>query len=45
MEKEIKLIIILTSAAQKEYKTWYDWMGTVIQGELCKKLKFDRSNK
>ena len=31
--------------AQKEYKTRYDWMGKVIHWELCKKLKFDHSNK
>ena len=31
--------------AQKEYKTRYDWMGKVIHLELCKKLKFDHTNK
>ena len=31
--------------AQKEYKTRPDWVGKVIHWELCKKLKFDHTNK
>ena len=31
--------------AQKEYKTRHDWVGKVIHRELCKKLKFDHTNK
>ena len=31
--------------ALKEYKTRNNWMGKVIQWELCKKLKFDHTNK
>ena len=31
--------------AQKEYKTWQDWVGKVIHWEMCKKFKFDRTNK
>ena len=31
--------------AQKEYKTRNDWMGKVINLELCKKFKFDYMNK
>ena len=30
---------------QKEYKTRYDWVGKVIHWEMCKKLKFDQTNK
>ena len=30
---------------QKEYKTTHDWVGKVINWELCKKLKFDHMNK
>ena len=30
---------------QKEYKTRHNWMGKVIHWELCKKLKFDHTNK
>ena len=30
---------------QKEYKTRHDWVGKVIHGGLCKKLKFDHTNK
>ena len=30
---------------QKEYKTRHDWVGKVIHWELCKKLKFDHTNK
>ena len=29
----------------KEYKTRHDWMGKVIHKELCKKLKFDHTDK
>ena len=31
--------------AQKEYKTRHDWVGKGIRWELCKKLKFDHTNK
>ena len=31
--------------AQKEYKTRHDWVEKVIHRELCKKLKFDHTNK
>ena len=31
--------------AQKEYKTRHDWVGKVIHWEMCKKFKFDRTNK
>ena len=31
--------------AQKEYKTRHDWVGKGIHRELCKKLKFDHTNK
>ena len=31
--------------AQKEYKTIHDWGGKMIHWELCKKLKFDYTNK
>ena len=31
--------------AQKEYKTWHDWVGKVIHWEVCKKLKYDHTNK
>ena len=31
--------------AQKEYKTRHDWVGKVIHWEMCKKLKFDQTNK
>ena len=30
--------------AQKEYKTRQDWVGKVINWELCKKFKFDHMN-
>ena len=30
---------------QKEYKTRHDWVEKVIHWELCKKLKFDHTNK
>ena len=31
--------------AQREYKARYDWVGKVIHWEMCKKLKFDHTNK
>ena len=31
--------------AQKEYKARHDWVDKVIHRELCKKLKFDHTNK
>ena len=31
--------------AQKEYKTRHDWVGKVIPWEMCKKFKFDHTNK
>ena len=31
--------------APKEYKTRHDWVGKVIHWEMCKKLKFDHTNK
>ena len=30
---------------QKDYKTRHDWVGKVIDWELCKKLKFDHTSK
>ena len=29
----------------KKYKTRHDWVGKVIHWELCKKFKFDHTNK
>ena len=31
--------------AQKYHKTTYGWMGKMIRWELCKKFKFDHTNK
>ena len=31
--------------AQIEYKTRHAWVGKVIHGEMCKKLKFNHTNK
>ena len=31
--------------ALKEYKTRYDWVGKVIHWKMCKKFKFDHTNK
>ena len=30
--------------AQKEYKTRHDWVGKVINWEICKKFKLDHTN-
>ena len=34
-----------SKVAQKEYKTRHDWVAKVIHWEMCKKLKFDHTNK
>ena len=34
-----------TKLTQKEYKTRHDWVGKVIHWEMCKKFKFDHTNK
>ena len=39
------IISVSRKLVQKEYKTRHDWMGKVIHWELCKKLKFDHTNK
>ena len=31
--------------AQREYNTRHDWVGNVIHWEMCKKFKFDHTNK
>ena len=31
--------------AQKVYKARHDWVGKVIHWEMCKKFKFDHTNK
>ena len=31
--------------AQKEYKPRHNWVGKVIHSEMCKKFKFDHTNK
>ena len=30
---------------EKEYKTRHDWVDKVIDREMCKKFKFDHTNK
>ena len=34
-----------SKSVQKEYKTRQDWDRKVIYWEMCKKLKFDHTNK
>ena len=44
----IIIIIIISECsklAQKEYKTRHNWVGKVIHWEMCKKFKFDHTNK
>ena len=31
--------------AEREYKVRHDWVGKVIHWEMCKKFKFDHTNK
>ena len=45
-EEMINLIIReCTKQAQKEDKTTHDWPDKVIHWEMCKKYKFDDTNK
>ena len=39
------MISRISKSTQKEYQTRHDWVGKVILWELCKKFKFDRTNK
>ena len=49
--REVIIIIIIiiiskcSKLAQREYKARHDWVGKVIHGEMCKKFKFDHTNK
>ena len=36
---------IISKLVQKEYKIRHDWVGKVIHWGLCKKFKFDHTNK
>ena len=40
-----QIIIECSKLAQKEYKTTHNWVGMVIHWEICKKFKFDHTNK
>ena len=31
--------------SQKDYKSIHKWVGKVTHGEMCKKFKFNRTNK
>ena len=40
-----RIISVCCKLPQKEYKVRHDWVGNVIHWEMCKKLKFDQTNK
>ena len=44
-KKTLKIMSECRKLAQKEYKTRHDWLGKVIHGEMCKKFKFNHTNK
>ena len=44
-ETIIHIISECSKLAQKEYKNRHDWVCKEIHRELCKKFKFDRTNK
>ena len=44
-ETIIHIISECSKIAQKKYKTRHDWVGKVIHGFMCKKFKFDHTNK
>ena len=37
--------VIIITIMKKEYKTKHNWVGNVIHREMCKKFKFDHTNK
>ena len=39
------IITECSKLSQKEYKARHDWVGKVIHWEMCKKFKFDHTNK
>ena len=39
------IISEFSKLAQKKYTTRHDWVGKVIHRELCKKFRFDDTNK
>ena len=41
----IMIISECSKLAQREYKARHDWVGKVIHWEMCKKFKFDHTNK
>ena len=44
-DKTNHIISEYSKLAQKEYKTRHHWVGTGIYREMCKKFKFDHTNK
>ena len=44
-DKMINHISECSKLAQEKYKTRHDWVGKLIHWELCKKFKFDHTNK
>ena len=44
-DRDETIISECSKLAQKEYKTRHDWVGKVIHSEMCKKSKFDHTNK
>ena len=44
-DETINHIISECSKLAQEYKTRHDWVGKVIHREMCKKFKFDHTNK
>ena len=44
-DETINQIISESSKLAQEYKARHDWVGKVIHWEMCKKFKFDHTNK
>ena len=44
-DETINNISECSKLAQKEYKARHDWVGKVMHWEICKKFKFDHTNK
>ena len=43
--KQFNLLSEYSKLAQKVYNSIHDWMGKMIHGELCKRLRFEPTTK
>ena len=44
-DETINHISECSKLAQKEYKARHDWVGKIVHWDICRKFKFDHTNK